>query len=58
MEVFWMTTPNYDVYSLPWVVSAITGNAMFCVDLIIHLLVHGFKRLYTKKIEYILETVL
>ena len=53
-----MMTPNYDVYSLPWVVSAITGNAMFCVDLIIHLLVHGFKRLYTKKIEYILETVL
>lgn len=58
MEIFWMTTTEFEMYSLPWVIAAIAGNALFCVDLIVHAVVHGCKRLYSHKPEYILETVL
>ena len=48
-EVFYLVTVNFDKYSIPWLEAAITVNSVFLVDLVIHLIVYGFKRLYKLK---------
>ena len=49
---------TFDDYSTTWVIAALAVNSLFLVDLVVHIIVYGFKKLYKTKLEYVLETVL
>ena len=49
---------TFDKYSVPWVIAALAVNSLFLVDLVVHIIVYGVKKLFKTNYEYILEAVL
>ena len=53
-----MTTTEFEAYSIPWVAIALTANGFFFLDLVMHVVLNGVRRLARTRREYILEAVL
>ena len=49
---------DFTEYATGWIIIAIIFDALFLVDLVAHIVMFGFKRLMSKRGEYVAEFIL
>ena len=53
-----MKSNDFEQYYTMWMIFAVVINTIFLIDLILHIVFFGFKRIMQKKWEYVCELIL